>query len=203
MSLLLNSIVVSVILLFIVFSTFFLKISRSIFIKKELSGVLTSIFHKKIYYLFIYSLIVILLVVNLLGNVPLNSIPTLFYSQTLTISLMFWLPLMLVVSFSQMKGFLAHILPYGRPVSLMLLLPLVEIFSQFIRPFTLMIRLRTNLSRGHIIVYMFSYFTLSSAVLTPVLDVVISILFVLELFISLLQAYIFRSLLILYFEETV
>jgi F0F1-type ATP synthase membrane subunit a len=93
-------------------------------------------------------------------------------------------------------------LPYGAPVSLMIFLPIIEVFSQLIRPFTLMVRISTNLSAGHIIMYMFSYFTLLSKALAPFIMTVISVLFVLELAISLLQAYIFVSLLALYFNET-
>lgn len=147
-------------------------------------------------------LFLFLLIVNVRGNIPLNRIPTLFYSQTLSLSLIFWIPLIICVSFSQLKEFLAHILPYGSPNGLMLILPIIEIFSQLIRPFTLIIRLRTNLSRGHIIIYMFSYFTLLSDVLSPFINIVIRILFILELCISMLQAYIFRSLLVLYINET-
>jgi len=93
-------------------------------------------------------------------------------------------------------------LPYGSPVGLILFLPLIEIFSQIIRPFTLMIRLRTNLSAGHIIMFMFSYFTLLSSVISPLIYVVLGLLFVLELCISVLQAYIFVSLISLYINET-
>lgn len=109
---------------------------------------------------------------------------------------------MICVSYTQFKAFISHILPYGSPVGLMLFLPLVEIFSQLIRPFTLMIRLSTNLSRGHIMMYMFSYFTLLSSSLAPFIYLVLFALFVLELCISLLQAYIFVSLIALYVNET-
>lgn len=94
-------------------------------------------------------------------------------------------------------------LPYGSPLGLILFLPLVEIFSQIIRPFTLIIRLRTNLSSGHIMLYMFSYFTLLSEVLSRFILVFIFVLFVLEIFISMLQAYIFVTLISLYVAETV
>ena len=97
---------------------------------------------------------------------------------------------------------MAHMLPYGSPVGLMLFLPLVEIFSQLIRPFTLIIRLSTNLSRGHIMMYMFSYFTVLSSYLSSFIYVVLGLLFILELCISLLQAYIFVSLISLYINET-
>lgn len=110
---------------------------------------------------------------------------------------------MICVSITQFKDFMAHILPYGSPVGLMLFLPLVEIFSQLIRPFTLMIRLSTNLSRGHIMIYIFRYFTLLSSFLSPFIYVVLYALFILELCISMLQAYIFVSLISLYINETV
>ena len=97
---------------------------------------------------------------------------------------------------------MAHMLPYGSPSALILFLPLVEVFSQLIRPFTLIIRLRTNLSRGHIILYMFSYFTLLSDALSFIIIPAISVLFVLEVCISMLQAYIFVTLISLYLAET-
>lgn len=108
---------------------------------------------------------------------------------------------MVVIFMTQARDFIAHMLPYGSPSALMLFLPVVEVFSQIIRPFTLMVRLSTNLSSGHIMMYMFSFFSLSSFSLTVILVVVLGVLFILELFISLLQAYIFTSLLYLYISE--
>ncbi len=110
---------------------------------------------------------------------------------------------MICVSITQLKSFIAHILPYGAPVGLMLFLPLIEIFSQIIRPLTLIIRLSTNLSSGHIMIYIFSYFTLLSSLLSPFIYLVLYLLFFLELAISALQAYIFVSLISLYIEEVV
>jgi len=94
-------------------------------------------------------------------------------------------------------------LPYGAPTGLMIFLPLVEFFSHLIRPLTLIIRLRTNLSAGHIMMYMFSYFTLLSSVLSPFIYTLLVALFALELCISALQAYIFTTLISLYVNETV
>ena len=110
---------------------------------------------------------------------------------------------MVCVYLTQLKSFLSHMLPYGSPVGLILFLPLVEIFSQLIRPLTLIIRLRTNLSRGHIMLYIFSYFTLLSDSLVFVIAPVLGVLFILEICISALQAYIFFTLISLYIVETV
>lgn len=94
-------------------------------------------------------------------------------------------------------------LPYGAPTGLMLFLPLVEIFSQIIRPMTLTIRFATNISAGHIMIFMFSYFSILSSVLAPFLYVVLTVLLIIEVFIAFLQSYIFLTLLRLYFRETI
>ena len=198
----LSGILTSCFIFTVLFHTLFRFISRSTVLKNMISTNLSSAVSAKLSKFLVLVLFVVFCIINLTGNIPLNSIPTLFYSQTLTVSLLFWLPIIICVSFTQLKGFMSHMLPYGSPVGLMVFLPLVEIFSQLIRPFTLMIRLRTNLSRGHIMMYMFSYFTLLSPTLSPFIMLVIAILFVLELCISLLQAYIFVSLISLYVNET-
>jgi ATP synthase subunit 6 len=186
---------------FFIFSYFSFN-TRFSSLKSLVINFLNSLVSSNVIQFLLISLFTFLLIVNLMGNIPLRSIPTLFYSQTFTLSLLFWIPLIICVSFTQLKAFIAHMLPYGSPVGLMLFLPLVEIFSQVIRPLTLIIRLRTNLSRGHIIMYMFSYFTLLSSTLSPFIHIVIFLLFFLELGISILQAYIFVSLISLYVNET-
>jgi len=196
----------SVVFLFFVFSVLFFRVfrlhTRFNFIRFSIFRTLSSFVSSNVcnsLFLFFFTA---LLTMNLMGNIPLSSVPSLFYSSTLTLSLLFWIPLIICVSITQIKEFIAHMLPYGSPLGLILFLPLVEIFSQLIRPFTLIIRLRTNLSSGHIMMYMFSYFTLLSTTLAPFIYIVLYILFFLELAISMLQAYIFVSLLTLYINET-
>ena len=112
---------------------------------------------------------------------------------------------MVLTVLTQFKDFIAHLLPFGTPMGLALLLPLIEIFSLSIRPFTLIVRLRTNLSAGHIIMFIFSYFALavkSMPALSGFIGIIMVALYVLELFVCVLQAYIFASLLTLYYKET-
>jgi len=203
MFVLFNSLVFILTLFWFISSDFFVKSTRFSSLTSNLRKVLKQVLSYNSSFWVIYLLFVTLFLANLTGNIPLSSIPTLFYSQTLTLSLLFWVPIIVCVSFRQLKSFLAHMLPYGSPVGLILFLPLIEIFSQLIRPFTLMIRLRTNLSRGHIILYIFSYFTILSDALSVVIVPAITILFILEICISILQAYIFVTLISLYIVETV
>lgn len=186
-----------------VFFNYFVYSTRTERLKSYIVEFLRSILKTNVSKFLFLLLFLSFLTINLTGNIPLNNIPTLFYSQTVTISLLFWIPIIICVLTTNFKGFMSHILPYGSPIALILFLPLVEIFSQLIRPFTLIIRLRTNLARGHIIIYMFSYFTLLSSALAPFIHIVLAILLILEVCISILQAYIFVSLLALYVNETV
>ena len=140
---------------------------------------------------------------NILGNIPGFLTPRMIYFFSASIRILLWLALMVVVFNTQLKSFVSHILPFGSPMALSLLLPLIELFSHLIRPLTLIIRLSTNLSSGHIILYIFSFFSVSSTLLTLSLSLVLGLLFLLEIGISALQAYIFTSLSLMYIRETV
>ena len=201
MNLLTFSVLYFIIILFFISSSFFKFQSRFTSLSKFLFTKCASMWDVKAFRVPLTVLTLVLLLMNFSGNVPLNPVASMYYSFTLTLSLLFWVPLIFCVLVSNFKRFCSHLLPYGRPYGLMLFLPLVELFSQLIRPLTLMIRLRTNLRAGHIMLYMFSYFRVLSLPLTPLLAVFLFLLFILELFITLLQAYIFVSLLYLYFVE--
>lgn len=203
MLIILWSLITTLVFFSFVFFSYFVFSSRSESLKSYIVEFLSSILKTNVTKFLFLLLFISFLTINLIGNIPINNIPTLFYSQTVTISLLFWIPIIVCVLITNFKGFISHMLPYGSPAALILFLPLVEIFSQIIRPFTLMIRLRTNLARGHIIMYMFSYFTLLSSTLAPFIHIVLSVLLILEVCISILQAYIFVSLLALYVNETV
>ncbi len=165
---------------------------KNLFNLNSLRGVL-SLFYS-LFYFFIF--------INLFSNVPLSISSSLYYYFTYSISFIFWVSLIVLVFTTQLSDFFAHLIPFGAPMFLSFLLPLVELFRQLIRPLTLIIRLSTNLSAGHIILYMFSYFSLSSNILGITIFWLLLFLIILEVRISLLQAYIFTSLSYLYMSET-
>lgn len=91
--------------------------------------------------------------------------------------------------------------PKGAPIWLIVLLPIVEFISIILRPLILVVRLGTNLAAGHILLFIFSYFASILPPSSPLLAVLLSVLFIIEFFISILQAYIFVTLLCLYVED--
>jgi len=154
-------------------------------------------------YKYLFStLLLFIFFVNLAGNIPGFVVGTTYYYFTSALSLSVWVRLMLVVFSSQLKLFVSHLLPLGSPLGLMLILPLIELFSHLIRPLTLMIRLSTNLSSGHILLYIFSFFSVASFKLTALIFVPLLFLMFLEFVVSALQAYIFSSLAFIYISET-
>jgi F-type H+-transporting ATPase subunit a len=148
------------------------------------------------------SLFMSLLFLNIFSSLPFSRSFSLYYFFTFVLSVSFWVSSFFRGLSSNLPGFISHLMPYGSPMFLSLILPLIEIFSQLIRPFTLMVRLRTNLSAGHIILFMFSLFSMGT--LSSILPLFIfrTLLIILELAISALQAYIFVSLARLYISET-
>jgi ATP synthase subunit 6 len=143
-----------------------------------------------------------ILIINFVGNVPIRLTPSLYYLFTFSLRFRIWLSLFISSIKVNTTAFLSHLLPFGAPLSLSLVLPLIEGLSQILRPLTLCVRLRTNLSAGHIMLFIFSYFTtLMAASSSLFMGICLVILIILEGFISLLQAYIFVTLLSLYFLE--
>lgn len=140
-------------LVYFVFNTLFSRLfilpSRPSSATSSLYTLAVSMFSEaKLLGLFCMSVFVTFLVVNLLGNIPGFAVPSLYYFFTCSVSLSLWVSLIIAILTTQFRGFVSHMLPYGSPAALILFLPLVEIFSQIIRPFTLMVRLSTNLSSG-------------------------------------------------------
>lgn len=148
------------------------------------------------------SLFIFIAYSNVLGNIPGNYTPTHYYSVVIGLSLRFWTPIFICATLTDFKGFFAHMFPKGAPIWILVLLPVVEFVSIMLRPLILIIRLATNLAAGHILLFIFSYFRTLLPLASPLLGSLLGALFVMEFFISVLQAYIFVALLALYIEDT-
>ncbi len=91
-------------------------------------------------------------------------------------------------------------LKYGIPI-----MPIVEFIGLFTKPFSLMIRLFANITAGHIIILsLFSLIFIFESIFISPISVAFSIFMnFLELFVALLQAYIFTLLSAMYFGGAV
>jgi len=102
-----------------------------------------------------------------------------------------------VTNISGTKSYWGHIfwMP-GVPIPIRLLLSVIEIIGLFTKPFALMIRLLANITAGHIIILslLSLIFVMKSVAIAPVSILMGLMMFMLELLVAVLQAYIFTLL---------
>lgn len=146
------------------------------------------------------SLTVVLIMFNVYG-LKLEVI-SMFYTCMIVVSVAFWV-VVIVDDMIWSSGFVRHFLPSGVNFFIGMVLSVLELFSHFIRPLTLCIRLRTNITAGHVMLGMMSMFAYRRLLMCLVIMVVVLLVIMLEVVVALLQSFIFRSLLLLYHSEFV
>ena len=161
----------------------------------------------KKYFPFIGTMFFFVLFNNLLGNIP----PALPGTGTVGTTFTWAIVVFLVYNGIGIKkvGFFKYIkalVPTGTPIFLAPLIFLIEVISHFLRPFTLGVRLFANMYAGHIMLGVFAVFmALAIEHFTPVGALVLPLSFLMqvilrafEVFVAVLQAYIFSILTAVY-----
>nr|YP_009543765.1 ATP synthase F0 subunit 6 [Glossobalanus marginatus]AXZ97165.1 ATP synthase F0 subunit 6 [Glossobalanus marginatus] len=153
----------------------------------------------------IFSLFIILLSVNLLGLIPHSFAPTSHLSLTLSLALPLWLSVTILGFRKNFNQRLSHLLPQGTPAALIPLLVWIETLSLLAQPIALALRLAANLTAGHLLIYLLAA---ASWILTPTMPIVGSLtiivfvlLFVLEVAVACIQAYVFIALTSFYLQQ--
>ncbi|GAB3202822.1 F-type H+-transporting ATPase subunit a [Pontibacter aydingkolensis] len=139
---------------------------------------------------------------NLLGLMPGGANLTGNIAVTLVLATM----TLLITVFSGNKSYWGHIFATpGVPVWLAPIMIPVELIGIITKPFSLMIRLFANITAGHIIILsLFSLiFIFQSVAVGPLSVAFATFMNFLELFVALLQAYIFTLLSAMYFGGAV
>lgn len=140
-----------------------------------------------------------ILINNIFGLIPGSANVTGNIAFTLVLGVISFL----VIVFSSNKHFWGHIFnPPGVPVFVKPILILVEFLGVFIKPFALIIRLFANMVAGHIIIIclislIFIFGQLSPAVgwgASPVAVAFTIFIYMIEVLVAFLQAYIFTNL---------
>jgi F-type H+-transporting ATPase subunit a len=148
---------------------------------------------------------------NLIGLVPGSVTATASICVTGAMALVTFM--MIVGGGIREQGFLAYfknLLPHGLPIALMPLMVVVEAMGLIIKPVALAIRLFANMLAGHLVIYSFigliflfakmmnmGVFAWATAI--PAIGMAVFI-YVIESFITLLQAYIFTYLSLIFVQ---
>jgi F-type H+-transporting ATPase subunit a len=100
-------------------------------------------------------------------------------------------------------GYWTHLVPGGVPKALWPLMFVIEFFGLFTKPFALTVRLFANMVAGHIVIFFLFALTLFISVYVAPLSVAFALgIFLLEMFVGLVQAYVFTILSALFIGMT-
>lgn len=140
---------------------------------------------------------------NILGLFPYIFTASSHLRFCLSLSLSLWISITLFNIIFFFNDFFSHLTPQGTPFILIPFIVLIELISLIIRPFTLAIRLTANIIAGHLLLTLLG----SSGLLINNFIIIIIILFsqtllyILEISVRLIQAYVFSILTTLYSRE--
>ena len=153
------------------------------------------------YTMFLLTVFFFILINNLLGLTPGAANVTGNISVTFVLSMFTFV----IITISANKGYWKHIVsPPGTPVPLLPIMIPIEIFGVFTKPFALMIRLFANITAGHIIIFsLISLIFVASNngenvvagwSVAPISVLFVLFIFLIEILVAFLQAYIFTLL---------
>jgi len=120
------------------------------------------------------------------------------FIYALGIVLLFWV-LWLV---NRLIVMVSHYLPLGVEGLLKIFIPVIELLGVLIRPLTLAVRLATNIRCGHVVLLIFRFFVFNvRRMLVVLISVLLYGLYFIEFLVCMIQAYVFWSLIYIYFIE--
>lgn len=157
----------------------------------------------KPFFPFIFTLFTFVLTLNLLGMMPYGFTVTSHVIVTFAIAAMVFLAVTITGFVKHGLKFLSLFLPHGTPMYIAPLMILIELFSFLSRPVSLSIRLAGNMIAGHVLLKVLAGFVVMMGVygIVPIPFMVIMIGF--ELFVAILQAYLFTILACVYLNDAI
>ncbi|NP_008086.1 ATP synthase F0 subunit 6 (mitochondrion) [Apis mellifera ligustica] len=189
-------------------SIFWLIQSRIMFIMKTLMNFMYNEFkvvskskYQSNIIIFI-SLMLYIMITNIFSLIPYVFTLTSHLLLNMILSLTLWFSFLIYLIYNNYIMFLSHLVPLNSPVFLMNFMVIIELISLIIRPWTLSIRLSANLISGHLILTLLGIFISNFISILPINLMIQNMLLTLEIFMSMIQSYVFSILLILYFSES-
>lgn len=179
------------------FETLFMFIYRTVIQQTGKAGL--------IYFPFIFALFCFVLSLNLVSMLPYGFAVTSHLIWTLYFSLSICFGIFFIGIIKYQIRFFKLFVPEV-PLLLYPMMILIEIFSYIIRSFSLAIRLSANIMAGHTLVHILSesiYVLCNLRKLIVILPLILLLaIFVLELGVACLQAYIFITLISMYLHDS-
>ena len=151
----------------------------------------------------VFSIFTFILLCNCLGMTPYSFTATSQVAVTLSIAMMCFLIITIyAIVRNGFGGFIHMFLPSGVPIWMAPVIFIIELFSFLIRPITLSVRLFANMVAGHVLLKVIAGFIISLGILGALPFLFSIVMTGFELFVAVLQAYIFSILVCAYLSET-
>ena len=153
---------------------------------------------------FVFTLFMFIMVCNLFGMIPYGFTVTSHISITFALAMMVFLLFTLLGFVLHGLHFLSLFLPTGTPWWLAPLMILIELFAYLARPVSLSLRLAANMVAGHVLIKVIAGFIVSMAFYLKIVPIpFVSVLIGFEIFVAILQAYIFTILSCVYLNDAI
>lgn len=155
------------------------------------------------YFPLIFTIFMFVLMCNLLGMVPFSFTVTSHIIVTFAMAIAIFLLVTLIAIFKHGPlKFLGSFLPHGTPWWMAPMMYLIELFSYLARPVSLSVRLTANMMAGHTMLKVIAGFVVALGIVggwAPLSLLVVLTGF--EVFVAILQAYIFTVLTCVYINS--
>ncbi len=151
----------------------------------------------------IFTLFIFILFCNLLGLTPYGFTATSQLAITLSLAMIAFIAVTIfAIARNGFLGFIHMFLPSGVPGWMAPAIFLIELFSFLIRPITLSVRLFANMVAGHVLLKVVAGFIITMGLAFGFMPLLFNVILTgFELFVAVLQAYIFTVLVCAYLGE--
>nr|YP_010370164.1 ATP synthase F0 subunit 6 [Stichopus ocellatus]UOU95598.1 ATP synthase F0 subunit 6 [Stichopus ocellatus] len=146
----------------------------------------------------------VIISINLIGLFPYAFSITSHASFTYSLAIPLWMSVNVLGFYLAFNSRLSHLVPQGTPPFLIPIMVLIETLSLIAQPIALGLRLAANLTAGHLLIFLLSTATwilASSPLLSFLTLIILGLLFILEVGVACIQAYVFTSLVNFYLDQ--
>lgn len=149
------------------------------------------------------ALFLIILFNNFIGLFPYIFTASRHIRFCLSLSLSIWLSIIIYSLFNFFNDLISHLTPHGTPFILIPFIVIIESISLLIRPLTLAIRLTANIIAGHLLLCLLGSTgnSINRSLIIILMIITQLLLYILEISVSIIQAYVFSILTTLYRRE--
>lgn len=156
------------------------------------------------YFPFIFTVFMFVLFCNLAGMLPYGFTVTSHISVTFALAMVIFIGVTLIALIKHGTKFFGFFLPHGTPWWMAPVMIMIELFAYLARPVSLSIRLAANMMAGHTMMKVIAGFVLGlgwALGWAPLALLVVLTGF--EIFVAILQAYIFTVLTCVYLNDAI